>query len=280
MTGNDQTVDWRDKINPIFVLTLQCLRLMPRVFRALADGGLHGPQVRAVMVDGCHESLVLLPTALPQQINELTPLLKENELFADPVIGSAICEVVAAVQNVPKAVLMKGFAKPHWWMTQKSWAEFLGEEDMLESMLNALALLQLKTPLRELTRRVASDSDLYNKLFRSENKHPGDLVFDRLLGKLTDEATKIVGTALLLKGEPSGHELPLRMVLFFGWDFGLRDLSVRELHVFLVQMRIIRHSHDPETLRKYRNRLRKMIASVTAQEMSIEPNSPTSPRDE
>lgn len=262
MGEKDQTVDWRDKINPVFVLAVQCLQVMPRLFRSLADGGLHGPQARAVVVDACHESLQLLPAASPDEGHELALSLPrvENELFADPVTGPAVSEVIAAVQNAPEAVLMKGFAKPHWWMTQKSWTEFLGEADLVESMLNALSLLRLKTPLRELTRRVASgDSDLYIKLFQSENKHPGDLLSTKLLGKLTDQATKIVGTALLLKGDPAGYQLPLRMTLFFGWDFGLCDLSVRELHAFLVQMQIIRASHDPETLRKYRDRLRRMI---------------------
>lgn len=275
MSGKVRAVDWRDKINPVFVLAVQCVRLMPRFFRALAGGGLHSSQARAVIVDGCRESLLLLPaSASAQQINELIPVPNENELLADPVIGPAVREVAAAVQDVSQAVLMKGFARPHWWMAQESWAECLGEADIMESILNALSLLQLNTPLREVTRRVASgDSDLYNKLFQSGKKHTGDLIPDRLLENLADQATKIVGRALLLKGDPSGHELPLRMVLFFGWDFGLRDLSVRELHAFLVETKIIRDAHDPETLRKYRDRLRRLIDGVTAQEIPIEPNS-------
>lgn len=46
--------------------------------------------------------------------------------------------------------------------------------------------------------------------------------------------------------------LRLRMALYFGWDFGLSDLSIHELHRFLVQLDPIRDSYDPETLRKYR----------------------------
>lgn len=261
MSGKARTVDWRNRVNPLFVLAIQCSQLMPRVFRALAEGGLHSPQARAVMVDGCRKSLRFLPAA-SEQMNELVPVPSENEWFADPVIRSAISEVVAAIQNVPQVVLMTGFAKPHWWMTQESWAECRREADIVESILNALSLLQLKTPLREVTRRVASgESDLYNKLFQSENKHTGGFVPDQLLEELTDQATKIVGRALLLKGDPPGHQLRLRMVLFFGWDFGLRDLSIPELHAFLVEMQIIRDS-DPETLRRYRNRLRKLINSV------------------
>jgi hypothetical protein len=65
-------------------------------------------------------------------------------------------------------------------------------------------------------------------------------------------------------------------VLFFGWDFGLCDLSVPQLHAFLSQMQIIPNSYDPETLRKYRDRLAKLISKVP-QRLLPDVSSSTSP---
>src|SRR5260370_25347100 len=135
------------------------------------------------------------------------------------------------------------------------------------SLLNVVSLLQLHMPLRDLTQRVADgDSDLYQKLFRAESQ-PGDFTFDAVIRTLNDEATKIVGRALLREGEPPGHQLHLRMILYFGWDFGLSDLSIAELHAFLVRMSVIPDSYDPEALRKYRDRLRLFINTMSTKQL-------------
>ena len=107
----------------------------------------------------------------------------------------------------------------------------------------------------------------FSKFENEKHKLP-----DSVIGPLTDEATKIVGRALLLKGEPPGHQLPLRMILYFGWDFGLSDLSIRELHAFLLQMGIIADFYDTEALRKYRDRLRKFIRANPQDHWLSRPN--------
>jgi len=163
-------------------------------------------------------------------------------------------------------------------MPQVTWTEFVEKELVSESILNALALLQLNLPLHDLTKRVAEgDSKLYEKLFRPDAKSARDGEFrlektvEGVLQPLDDYATKIVGRALLLKGEPSGYQLPLRMMLFFGWDFGLCDLSVRELHRFLVEMNVVPISYEPETLRRYRDRLRRTIERTSRQRVAETP---------
>jgi len=186
----------------------------------------------------------------------------ENELLSDPEVREAVIEITARVQSIPHGLLEKGLDKPHWWMTYGSWPEFLQKERIAESFLNVLALLHFKIPLHELTQRVTDgDSGVSAKLFRFEGRSPEGLYAgsQKVLENITDRATKIVGRALLFKEEPPGHQLHLRMVLFFGWDFGLSDLSTRELHAFLTEMQIIPSWYDPETLRKYRSRLLRLI---------------------
>ena len=200
-----------------------------------------------------------------QEAAKLIATLGENDLLVDPIERRAVAEVGVRIQNAPPALLKKGFGKPHWWMAQSSWSEFLGKEHIVESILNAVALLQLRTPLSELTQRVADgDAHLFGKLFRFESKGLQEKgpSSERILRPLKDQATRIVGKALLLKGQPPGYHIHLRMVLFFGWDFGLCDLSVPELHAFLTQMHVIPNSYNPETLRKYRSRLLQLIRKV------------------
>lgn len=270
MRRNEPPVDWRGKVNPSFVLAIHYLRVIPRFIRALALGGPESAEARTILVEACRESLSLLPPCIPKEFEapvDFTVGLagkEENKFLADPAVQQAVSEVAASFRSIPESLLKKGFERPHWWMTQKSWPEFLQKSHVAESILNAWSLLQLNTPLHDLTRRVANgDSDLYAKLFRSENKLPQGPAFDSVIGQLTDEATKIVGRALLLKGEIPGHQLPLRMILYFGWDFGLSDLSIRELHAFLLQMGIIPASYDTEALRKYRDRMRRFIKANT-----------------
>jgi hypothetical protein len=279
MRLNEPPVDWRGKVNPFFVLAIHYLRRIPSFFRALAFRGPESTEARTILVEACRESLSLLPpgTHKDEAPGDFTAAWlagkDENKFLADPAVQQAVSEVAARIRSSPESLLKKGFERPHWWMTQKSWPEFLQKSHVAESMLNALSLLQLNTPLRDLTRRVADgDSDLYAKLFRSENKLPQGPAFDSVIGQLTDEATKIVGRALLLKGEIPGHQLPLRMILYFGWNFGLSDLSIRELHAFLLQMGIIPDFYDTEALRKYRDRLRKFIRANTASR-SLPPDS-------
>jgi len=267
---NEPPVDWRGKVNPFFALALHYLQVIPRFIRALALGGPESAEARTILVEACRESLSLLPPGIPKESEapvDFTVGLagkEENKFLADPAVQQAVSEVAARIRNSPELLLKKGFERPHWWMTQKSWPEFLQKSHVAESMLNALSLLQLNTPLHDLTRRVANgDSDLYAKLFRSENKLPQGSAFDSVIGSLSDEATKIVGRALLQKGDLPGHQLPLRMILYFGWDFGLADLSIPELHAFLLQMGIIPVSYDTEALRRYRDRLRKFIRANT-----------------
>jgi len=194
----------------------------------------------------------------------------ENEWLAYPEVREALAKIAARIDHTPESLLRKGFASPHWWMTENSWSEFLGKGHASESLLNAVALLQLNVPLHDLTQRVADgDPHLYVKLFRIGDPDVGsERILDTVVQPLSDQATRIVGRALLRKGEPPGYQLPLRMVLFFGWDFGLCDLSIRELHNFLVQMNIVPNFYDPETLRKYRDRLRSNIRRASRRQLS------------
>src|SRR6266481_5181050 len=151
----------------------------------------------------------------------------------------------------------KALRDPHWWMQYDSWRDFLKAESVVQSLLNILSFLHFQLPLAELTQRVADGEP---RLFRSEVKIPeSNAISKKFLAGLDDRAMQIVGQALLLKGEPQGYQLRLRMVLFFGWDFGIADLSNDELYSFLYDLKIISITHDPETLRRYRNRIRKMI---------------------
>jgi hypothetical protein len=125
-----------------------------------------------------------------------------------------------------------------------------------------MSLLHFQISVDELTQRVADgDLNLYAKLFRFDNKElkVSSSISEKLLKNLDDRAMQVVGRALLLQGEPRGYQLPLRMVLFFGWDLGLAELSINELHAFLNEMEIIPAYYDPESLRKYRDRMRKLI---------------------
>lgn len=274
MRRKERAVDWRGKVNPLFALAIEYLRVIPRFVRALATGGPQRVQAHAILVDACNQSLSLFPPTVPNQSDtpeDLTewPPVKENKLLADPAVRQAIGEVATRVRNIPGPLLKKGFGGPHWWMTQKSWQEFVQESHVAESLLNMLSLVQLHMPLRDLTQRVADgDSDLYGKLFLSNNQAQLEgFTFDAVIRPLTDEATKIVGRALLLKGQPPGHQLSLRMMLFFGWEFGLSDLSIPELHAFLVRMDIIPANYDPEALRKYRDRMRRFINTVSSRQL-------------
>jgi hypothetical protein len=270
MRRKERPVDWRGKVNPLLALAVHYLQLIPRFVRALAYGGSQRAEAHAILVDACNESLSLFPPSMPDQsetppedFSGWLPVKEIDRLLADRSVRQAIGEVAARIRNTPAPLLKKGLERPHWWMAQKSWQEFQKESHVAENMLNLLSLLQLNLPLRDLTQRVANgDSDLYAKLFRSESQ-PEDFTFDAIIRPLDDEATKIVGRALLRKGEPPGHQLRLRMMLYFGWDFGLSDLSIPELHAFLVRMGVISDSYDPDALRKYRDRLRRFINTVS-----------------
>lgn len=273
MCSRELTPDWRHKVNPIFTATIQVLRVIPRIARQLAQGQLQlDTRIRTVLVNTCEETMLLLPPGPidPQSTQntwvEDLATQPQNKWLADPEVRKGLAQIASRIEKAPGSLIKKGLARPHWWMAQVTWTEFVQKELVSESILNALALLQLNLPLHDLTKRIAEgDSRLYEKLFRPNVKSAKDGEFrlentvEGVLQPLGDYATKIVGRALLLKGEPPGYQLPLRMTLFFGWDFGLCDLSARELHRFLVEMNVVPISYDPETLRKYRNRLRRTI---------------------
>jgi|SRR5690242_5167658 len=272
MGRNKRTVDWRGKVNPLFALAITYLRVIPRFVRALATAGPQRVEAHAILVEACNQSLSLFPQTVPNQSEtqeDFTGWLpvKDNELLTDPIVRQAISKVAVRIRNTPALLRKKGFERPHWWMVQKSWAEFQKESHVAENMLNLLSLLRLNLPLRDLTQRVANgDSDLFAKLFRSQSQ-PEDFTFDAIIGPLDDQAAKIVGRALLRKGEPPSHQLRLRMSLYFGWDFGLSDLSIAELHAFLVRIGVIPDSYDPDALRKYRDRLRRFINTVSSSQL-------------
>jgi len=285
MSRREPTPDWRQKVNPIFTLAMQFLRVIPRLIRELRQSWPDAdPQIPKLLVKACEETMPLLPVALakPPEIThgwaEQLTIQPANKWLADPEVRNAVAKIAVRIEHAPESILKKGFARPHWWMAQSSWSEFVEKEDISESLLNALSLLQLNLPLHALTKRVAEgDSTLYRKLFRLSSKNSKDMddrlediqesVLERVLQPLKDQATKIVGRALLHRGEPPGYQLPLRMVLFFGWDFGLCDLTVEELYNFVVQMNVVPDSYDPETLRKYRNRMRKIIQGASGHQL-------------
>lgn len=269
MAREKLTANWRTKVNPFFVLSLQFIRTIPRILRELSQGHeIGGPQLRSVLLDACDESKQLLPTGSSDHSEEgeklATQLLnqRDNKWFADPEVRKAAAHVAARLHSAPQSLLTKGFERPHWWMMENSWEQFIRKGHIAESFLNALALLQTNMPLRDLVQQVGSGNlGLYAKLFRPKaaERYKEETTLDSILEPLKDQATKIVGTALLIKGQPPGYQLHLRMVLFFGWEFGLRDLSIPELHRFLTETHVVPDSYDPETLRKYRNRLRETI---------------------
>jgi len=149
-------------------------------------------------------------------------------------------------------------------MTSGSWPELFKESEWAESVLNILSLLHLSVPLPELTQRVSDgDPALHEKLFRTRRNFDDNgksaKLLETVLRPVRDRATKIVARQLLLRGDPGGYLLSLRVVLYFGWDFGLSDLTITELHNFLVKMKLVQESYDPETLRKFRDRVRLQI---------------------
>lgn len=173
-----------------------------------------------------------------------------------------MAEILGRFASTPPELLKKGFAQPHWWMPYPSWSEFLKAESATQIFLNLMSLLHFQISADELTQRVADgDLNLYTRLFRFDGKElkASSSISEKLLKNLDDRAMQVVGRALLLQGEPRGYQLPLRMVLFFGWDLGLAELSINELHAFLSEMEIIPAFYDPESLRRYRDRMRKLI---------------------
>jgi len=267
MRRGEPASDWRDKVNPLFVLAVQFLPVIPSIMRQLALGGSEArEQAKNIFLARCREAIALLPPTLAEKredagFTEYLVSQRENKWLADPEVREAVDEIATRIQSVTE-LLRKGFQKPHWWMAYDSWPEALVKERMLISCLNALALLHFQVPLEVLKQRVASaDPDLFPKLFRVDSKMMQNQAefLSSLLNELSDEATKIIGNALLLRNEPARHQLALRLMLFFGWDFGLGDLSNDELHSLLRETRIIPGSYDPESLRRYRNRLHHLI---------------------
>src|SRR6266478_620345 len=203
--------DWRQKVNPVFTLAILFLRLIPRLIRELKQSWPDSdPHIRTLLVKACEETMPLLPVALSEQAEatrgwvEQLALQPQNKWLVYPEVRAALVKIEARVEHTPESVLRKGFARPHWWMAQNTWSEFLEKEHVSESLLNALALLQLNLPLHDLTRRVADgDSILYAKLFRLSSRNPKDLddklekaqesVLEGVLQPLKDQGTKIVG---------------------------------------------------------------------------------------
>lgn len=270
MHYNKRKSDWREKVNPIFPLAIHFGKALFSLFRSLGE----------LVITACEQAIPLLPQG-PSDLPDVDiscwakRLQNEPELawLSDEKVLRAVAKVVSRFKCVPKADLFKHFAKPHWWMMQDSWWEFLQDEGgRLESFLNVLAILHLNLPLPELTRQVPDDPALHSKLFQNTSGGTSDnrsvkILETNLVLPLKDRATKIVGRALLQRGDPPGYLLGLRMALFLGWDFGLSELSVQELHDFLVQLTIIRKYYDLENLRKYRDRLRRLIRSASNQSL-------------
>ena len=277
MGRGELAVDWRDKVNPFFVLAIQLLGIIPSIIRQLALGGSEGKeQAKSIFVARCRESLALLPPEVAERRNGTTDFTealvtqRENKWLADPAVRNAVGQIAARVQNAPEPLLQKGFQRPHWWMAHDSWSEALQKERMLISGLNALALLHFQIPLEVLKQRVAGgDPDLFSKLFRVDSKMLQNqaVSLSSLLNEVSDEATRIIGNALLLRSEPARHQLEMRLILFFGWDFGLGDLSNDQLYSFLRETRIIPSSYDPESLRRYRNRLRQLMRKARSRQL-------------
>ncbi|HEU0048383.1 MAG TPA: hypothetical protein VFQ43_12355 [Nitrososphaera sp.] len=271
MRRGKSVADWRDKVNPLFALAIQFLGVMPRLIKEIAASRENASeQAHTILIEATRRSMRFLPPSSPEaglqthhEFADLWATLDKNDWLRAPDVRKATVEVAGRIQNAPRALLTVGFDKPHWWMPYSSWSEVLGKERLVESLFNVLALLHFQIPLRELTQRITEgDPELSARLFGSfQDSRPAP---ERLLENLSDAATRIVGRALLLKGEPPGYQLQLRMVLFFGWDFGLCNLSVKDLHTFLFQMDVVPSSYNPESLRRYRDRLRQLIRRAPA----------------
>lgn len=269
MRRGELKIQWRGEVNPLFVLGIQYGRFIVRIAEELRDeAGDIEQRAPMILAQMCKETLRLLPRVpcedldtRQQVIKELGDIGKEDELLGAPEVREPLAEVTSRVRAAPKALLMKGLTEPHWWMARDTRSEGV-QERLTQSLLNALALLHFKTPLHALKEQVVgSDVRLFGHLFHIDTKvleaRHVPLAIERIMKyvRVRDEATRIVGKALLLRKDPPGHQLPLRMALFFGWDFGLKDLSNDELYTFLIDMHIVPPNYDPETLRKYRNRM-------------------------
>jgi hypothetical protein len=259
--------NWNTKVSPAFVIGIQFVRFISRLINDLQANESLEDRTGSLFIEFCRETLVLLPETPPETsdveslVDQFSAPTYGEGFFEAPEVRRAMAEIGARIANLPPEISARGFARPHWWMQYASWRDFLKAERVAQSFLNLLAFLHFQLPLAELTQRVADgDPKLFARLFRFETKIPApDATSEKFLAGLDDRAMQIVGRALLLKGEPQGYQLRLRMVLFFGWDFGIADLSNSELHSFLNDMKIIPPAYDPETLRRFRNRIRKLI---------------------
>lgn len=268
--------EWREKVNPLFTIGVRFSQFISRLLHEIHTPGDLNRQTAALFVEICKNSIPLLPSSLERNLNVKEDAEKlaasfDEEFLVDPEVRRTLSELLVRLRNSPEALLGKGFEKPHWWMGHASWSEFLKTEPAAQSlrrepfaqcMFNILSLLHFQIPLEELTQRVTEgDPKLSARLFRFDAKalQESGATSEKLLESINDRATKIVGRALLFKGEPPGYQLRLRMVLFFGWNFGLCDLSNDELYAFLNELQIIPGSYDPESLRKFRSRLLALI---------------------
>lgn len=272
--GKRRPNDWRLKVNPIFTLAVMGLRALPCLIAELRNGGPdRGSRIKGLVVKTCQKTMPLLP-ADNGGGGEVATLWAERlgtiqfpySWFDNPEVRQAFAQLTARIGDASDAALAKGFVDAHWWMVRGSWTDGLERRRLSESILNVVALLQLQTPLQDVVGRVSNgDSALFARVFTASVVRPGDedeLILNQVLGPLNDKGAKIVGRAFLLKGQPTGYQLRLRMALFFGWDFGLCDLTIPELHECLVQMDVVSANYDPETLRRFRDRLRRLIDRV------------------
>ena len=270
MRRGELKLEWRGKVNPLFVLVIQYGRFMLRLFKELKleDSDIRG-RAPVILAQLCKETIPLLPLGPregPRIEEELISRLKgtgEDNWLIAPETREPLAEIMTRIRCTPEAVLRKGLDKPHWWMTQSSLPHVVQKKYFVENFLNVLAALHFKMPLRDMKQHVIrGDLHLLADLFHFDRKVLQAPHLD-VLKDVTDEVTKILGNALLLRKDPPGHQSNLRMILFFGWDFGLRDLSNDELYAFLNEIHLVPSSYDPETLRKYRNRLRHLIRRVS-----------------
>jgi hypothetical protein len=259
---------WREKINPLLVGGIQFFQFIMRVLNQLQLDQDLEEQTTKLFIESCKHMSQFLPEISPENsqietgMHQLSANFGNDSFIANPEVRRAMAEIAARFANAPPDLLKKGFAQPHWWMRYPSWSEFFKTQGIAQSLLNLLSFLHFQISLDELTQRVADgDLKLYSKVFRFVGKElkSSSETSEKLLKSLDDRAMQVVGRALLFQGEPRGYQLRLRMVLFFGWDFGLVDLSNNELCTFLNEMQIIPASYDPESLRRYRNRMRALI---------------------
>ena len=259
---------WRGQVNPLLVGGIQFLRFIRSIFSELQLDQDLEEQTARLFIESCKHTSQFLPDALPEHsrietgMDKLSTNAEDDGFFANPDVRRALTEIIARFAGTPTELLKKGFAQPHWWMPYPSWSEFFKAESAAQILLNLMSLLHFQISVDELTQRIADgDLNLYARLFRFDGKElkASSPISEKLLRNLDDRAMQVVGRALLLQGEPRGHQLRLRMVLFFGWDLGLADLSISELHTFLNEMEIIPAFYDPESLRRYRDRMRYLI---------------------